>query len=188
MGGERRISAYRLEQPQRPEAQVGTAAQTQISTLGMEREFPSWSYASSPQMQKWDQFIFILLLYVCLVVPFECAFLDVAVGSAIFVINRFLDVAFITDMVLSFRVVPIDLEERAREMVEPGPKIRAAIVSNYLKGWFGFDLVATIPYDLISVTISEASGADANGLRVLRVLRICRVFRMVRVFKVQCLC
>lgn len=70
----------------------------------------------------------------CVVVPFECVFLEVEVDSVLFIANRIMDAAFICDMALCFFVVPADLEEQVRENPEDRSTIRAAIIhrSSYL--------------------------------------------------------
>ena len=78
----------------------------------------------------------LALAYTALVTPFEVSFLPIAVSplDGLWLVNRFIDIVFIIDLLLNFRTAYYDdaglLEERPRK-----------IASNYLHGWFAFDFV-----------------------------------------------
>ena len=59
----------------------------------------------------WDCITLFALIYTALVTPFEVAFLEPRVG-VLFVINRFVDLCFLTDLVLNFFLAYYDSEGR----------------------------------------------------------------------------
>ena len=52
-------------------------------------------------MKKWDVLMIVLILYVCMVTPFEIGFLGPASGLLL-VLNRLVDALFAVDMVVNF--------------------------------------------------------------------------------------
>jgi hypothetical protein len=64
---------------------------------------------NSPFMRKWDLTSLALLQFVMVVTPYEVAFMDTKV-DAMFVINRLIDLYFISDMVRApFSPLPLSL-------------------------------------------------------------------------------
>ena len=72
---------------------------------------------------------------------------------------------------------------------------RRSIVINYLKGWFFFDLTASIPIDLIMWMITtgcefaaeseQSSGSASRSTKLIRVIKIFRTFRILRLAKLK---
>jgi hypothetical protein len=62
-----------------------------------------------PFMAKWDLVMMVLLLFTALVTPFEVSFLETNLDG-MFVINRLVDVGFICDMLVNFRLAFDDEE------------------------------------------------------------------------------
>lgn len=133
---------------------------------------------NSKKMRRWDMAGMIALLFVALVTPFELAFLlphpvngldDITV---LYVINRVCDVYFLCDIVLTF-FIP------TRNKFGKFVYSHRTTAAKYMKGWFGIDFVASMPYDLLQVQ-------DAKMLRMMRLLKsvkVLRVLRSSRIFK-----
>ena len=52
-----------------------------------------------------------------------------------------------------------------------------------MTGWMLFDLLATIPFDLIFETQSDLSNVQiAKGLKIFRIIRFLKMLRLVKIF------
>ena len=60
---------------------------------------------------QWDVLILVLLLYTTYVTPYEVAFLQSKL-NVLFVINRFVDLVFILDLIRNFNVAYFDENEQ----------------------------------------------------------------------------
>ncbi|CAH8560596.1 unnamed protein product [Dicrocoelium dendriticum] len=123
----------------------------------------------------WDWMIFLLTGYTSVVVPYTIAFeQDVIYGERVItVMDRIVDIVFFLDIVLSFHTTFV------------GPT--GAVISdpvlirlNYLKGWFMMDLIAGLPYSLLSGLSSKQSRHTTNLLNALKVVRLLRLWRVLR--------
>mmetsp|Transcript_34187 Transcript_34187/g.6166 ORF Transcript_34187/g.6166 Transcript_34187/m.6166 type:complete len:108 (+) Transcript_34187:406-729(+) len=94
----------------------------------------------------WDFIIVLLLVYTATVMPFKFAFIDD--DSDWLIAEIMIDVLFLTDVVLTFFSAYYD---------DSGNIItdRKKIAINYFKTWFFIDIVACIPFDLITMNNSE---------------------------------
>ena len=89
-------------------------------------------------MQVWDIVTTLCLIFTALVTPYEVAFLEMprtwsdAWNDPLFVINRFIDLVFITDMTLQFGLMYQDQNrlDGVKWIDEP-----SQIFNNYVKGW-----------------------------------------------------
>ena len=101
----------------------------------------------------------IALIFTALVTPFEVAFLDAAESpwEPLFLVNRFVDLIFIVDIVFSFMLVYQEAggAEGTRWVEDQG-----RIVRHYLKGWFGLDVISVLPFDFASI-----GGGSAAAVR-----------------------
>ena len=143
----------------------------------------------SPILSVWDCITTTALAYTAVLTPFEVGFLPASVTvDTWFVLNRFLDVIFILDMVLQFFVVYQSVNETvggdSKWVTE-----RQKIVRHYLFGWFPLDLLSIIPstFDFVPFVISRAeSEGDVelaeklSGLRAIRALRLVKLVRLIR--------
>ena len=118
----------------------------------------------------------IFLLYVAYAVPVRTAFeITVEVGSLWFVVDAFIDVYFILDVVLGFRtavVLPNGMLEVDRWL----------IAKNYVRRWFLIDFVSCLPvnyYFMIAYPDEDAS--QYRSLRMVRLLRLLRLARLKRI-------
>ena len=120
-------------------------------------------------------FILISVLYI----PFELAFEyktgfgGTASQAALHVLNPTMDLFFIVDIFVQFRVA----------LLEDGELIQVAaiIAKHYLKSWFTLDFVSSA--SSIIVYITDVSGYKA--LRNVRLLRLARLLKLMRVAKLK---
>ena len=138
-----------------------------------------------PRMSKylayWDTVTMLAIVFTALVTPYEIAFLPMATSATepLFIINRFLDVIFIVDMLITFRMMytAADGEDATMWIADP---MRIAV--HYLKGWFLLDFVSIAISGLDIVGVME-QGSSLSGLRVLRILRAARLIKLVRLLR-----
>jgi hypothetical protein len=133
----------------------------------------------------WNLLVILLLLYSCLYVPVEVAFLEFKQGSAGSYVDKTfnitIDVLFFVDIIVNFL--------QAYEIHDSSFEIRLGkIAKNYLFGWFFIDLVACIPVDLVEIVLlafnDDANLEASRYAKLARIPRIYRIFRIVRIFKV----
>lgn len=129
--------------------------------------------ATDDWLQQWDMVSLALVFYTIYAAPYEVAFLEPQMG-ALFLINRFIDIFFFSDMILQFFIKPVD--ELGRIVNNP-----RTIAYNYLTSWFIVDLVSVVPFDLISVLSNSDELGDLKAVRVIRVLRLVKLLRVFRV-------
>ncbi|PXF49953.1 Potassium channel AKT2/3 [Gracilariopsis chorda] len=130
----------------------------------------------------WDMFIFVLLLYVSIFSVFVYSFYGViGVSSAWFWVERFLDVAFALDIILSFFLPPYN---RNGQLVHT---TAADIRTRYLRTWFLPDVLATFPWDaLVLAIIGEQTSSHLLQLpRFLRLLKLLKLTRLLRFFRLK---
>ena len=138
-----------------------------------------------PRMSKylayWDTVTMLAIVFTALVTPYEIAFLPMATSATepLFIINRFMDVIFIVDMLITFRMMytAADGEDATMWIADP---MRIAV--HYLKGWFLLDFVSIAISGLDIVGVME-QGSSLSGLRVLRILRAARLIKLVRLLR-----
>ena len=93
----------------------------------------------------WDIFVIVLSIWICFVVPFDIAFQPLTMKSFGFkVFNHVIDAIYVVDIFLNFRTTISDFVT--------GDEITDSkeIAIQYLKGRFFIDLLAAIPFELIS--------------------------------------
>ena len=127
----------------------------------------------------WDLCNLVLLIYSVFEIPYSLSFQQSScVDSEGDNVNLFIDAFFMTDVVLSFFTAYMDEESGVMEVQIP------AIVSHYLKGWFLFDLVSSLPWDRIFCAFVHYD--DSNGLysRIIKIFRFIKILRFVRMLRV----
>ena len=92
---------------------------------------------------RWDLIIIMCAIYNCLAIPFKICFEPKVMFERGFEIgDTIIDFIFLFDIIITFRTVFID--DIGQEVSNP-----KLIAKNYITGQFWFDLMATIPMDLI---------------------------------------
>merc|ERR1719162_2417172 len=82
-------------------------------------------------MLNWDVVMMVLLIFTALVTPFEVAFLETKIDG-LFCINRLVDLGFLIDMFINFRLIFEDISNKSVTS-------KTRIAQKYLKGWFTID-------------------------------------------------
>ena len=127
----------------------------------------------------WDFVSMVLLSYVAIFTPFQIAFLSrehdfqyPLQWLGFFLIDRFIDLIFVVDIVINFRtpwtnehgMIMFDCNEAA---------------SKYLKGWFFLDVVSVLPFDAIKLIVPNAGVM----LKMPRLLKLARLMKLLKVLK-----
>ena len=131
--------------------------------------------------QAWDLvFVLCSLLYTALRVPYAIAF-DVDEFEHIdawFVLNRCVDVIFGCDVAIIF----LTAHKNGRKLVTS----RRHIAREYLRSWFFFDLIASIPLDLLLwLSAGSQQGDFSRSTKLIRVIKVFRTLRILRLRKLK---
>ena len=121
----------------------------------------------------WDLFVAAMIIYGCVSIPLRIGF-DLDKGPGQIIADSVVDVAFVADMVLSFRTAYLAPDGDA--VTNPRD-----IAVRYLKGSFFIDLTSTVPVDLIMLS----AGNSRSILRSTKLLRTLRLLRLARVIKLS---
>ena len=162
------------------------------------RQMERHPYIIDPQRDKWtshwDMIMLTALLFTALVTPVEVSFLEEGMYmSPLWWINRFIDLAFLVDMVITFNMAFQEHSDKGGHWVYN----RRAITRNYLLGWFVIDLFSVAPFFLITLDYSSPWGpseeqplaertqySSATRATVLfRIVKLLRMLKLTRVFK-----
>ena len=135
----------------------------------------------SPRMQSWDLLIGLLLVYTALVTPYEVAFLETTWPSVLFVINRFVDLCFLTDLVMNFFLAYYDAMTRVWVCSH------RKIAYRYMTGWFFLDVASILPFDSLTIILENTgdaqAAADFKKLKIFRVIRLLRLLKLMRLVR-----
>ncbi|EQC37776.1 hypothetical protein SDRG_04803 [Saprolegnia diclina VS20] len=143
----------------------------------------------------WDAMNLVLLAYVCTVVPYVSSFYSVAVRALLIarllsdfqdyqvsqwvIADNITDMLYALDIVIMFRSAYVD--PKTGDVVSSPRQIAAM----YVRGWLGFDVFATFPWDTVFRALWSAQTHATQLPRLLRVLRLTRIAKVLRVLKVQ---
>jgi hypothetical protein len=125
---------------------------------------------------KFDNVLGILLIFTAAITPFEIAFLEQEVstvaGTALFSINRIVDIGFMMDIYVQFRIARYDKDK--------GVWItsRSKLFWLYLQSTFLIDLCSTIPWDLLGFFINVQ-----KNVKMMRLLKLLKMAKLVRIYK-----
>lgn len=120
----------------------------------------------------WDLYIIILTVYTAIEIPLRFAF-NYSTHGFLHYMEILISLSFGIDIFLNFRTAYKDKFETVSD-----PK---KIAKRYLKSWFIFDLLATIPFFLIPGTF----GDSAKSFRALRLIQLNRLIKLTRISKVM---
>ena len=126
---------------------------------------------------RWEMVLCILILYSAITVPYILAFDDEAIHlSAFWFLELFVDVFFITDLVLNFFTTYYDIGSLGKVRVKDLGKI----FNHYVRSkWFPIDFLSSIPFDRILKSVLSSAG----GFKSLRLIRMLRLTRLMKLFK-----
>lgn len=122
----------------------------------------------------WQKFLVILVFYTAWVCPFEFGFLSEDMLPAwhpLAVIDNVLNAFFLVDIMLTFFVAYFE-KSTYTLVVEP-----RRIAWRYLKSWFLFDFISTIPTQLVRLIMgNNFTYGFLNLLRLWRLYRVSAMF------------
>lgn len=118
----------------------------------------------------WELFLAVLVVYTAWVVPFEFGFLDEPM-LGLSISDNIVNVFFIADIVLRFFVAYLD--KSTYLMVDD----RKRIALRYLRTWFTFDAIASVPSEL-SHKLLPGKLKTYGYFTMLRLWRLRRVSKM----------
>ncbi|RDY12654.1 Potassium channel AKT1, partial [Mucuna pruriens] len=130
-------------------------------------------YVISPNNHRyrlWNKFLVILVFYTAWMCPFEFGFLERSKG-AMSIIDNVVNGFFAIDIVLTFFVAYLD---KSTYLLIDDHKL---IALRYAKSWMIFDVIATIPYEVIRI-IMPPSLQIYSYFNILRLWRLHRVSAM----------
>jgi len=122
----------------------------------------------------WDAVLCVLLLYVATFSVFVyCFYARLTPSSFFFWMERVMDAAFATDILLCFVTGYV----RHDRVMETRGKVIAA---RYSRTWLVPDILSTLPWDALSLAFSSESGVLFKLLRFLRLLRLSKLVSLFR--------
>ena len=130
----------------------------------------------------WDLVTTVALIFTALVTPVEVAFLqapslDARWSDNLFLSNRAIDVVFIIDMLLQFRIAYSSSSDSmdGKHWVMDGWSIARNYGCSY---WFALDLfsVSTSAFDLLG----DEGASELKALRAVRTLRLVKLVKLAR--------
>mmetsp|Transcript_126002 Transcript_126002/g.288412 ORF Transcript_126002/g.288412 Transcript_126002/m.288412 type:complete len:649 (+) Transcript_126002:3-1949(+) len=124
----------------------------------------------------WDVLIFLGLIFCALVTPYEVVFTETEFGF-MFIVNRLVDVIFISDLGLNF-VRPAVVKEA--DGTQKTLNTYGQVARAYLRGWFSIDLVSIIPFDLLGFFVQSG---EISRLKVVRLVRLLRLLKLLRILR-----
>lgn len=123
---------------------------------------------------RWDLFIILLVLYNCILIPFELAFQEKYESPVQENLGYVVDLMFVMDIIFNFRTTFIN-EKTGNEVVK-----WKEISLNYIKTWrFWFDVLSIIPFELMYNGIS--GNANNSNFKVFDLLKLIRLLRLGRI-------
>ena len=141
-----------------------------------------WDPRSTGRL-RWDAVVVVCVLYNCLVLPFRIGFGDDEFGP-LSVLELMVDFVFITDIFVNFRTgyFTFDREEDEYILVLKQPQASY----HYMKTWFIFDLISSLPVDLLLLfNMKSKTLLYLRFPRMLRLMRLPRLFRYLNRWEQQ---
>lgn len=93
----------------------------------------------------------------------------------LFVLNRFVDIIFFTDIFIQCRT-PYRDEQTGRLVLDV-----KKITIKYVSSWFFLDLISVLPFEFLGNILH--SGSSLAQLSLLRFFRLTRLLKLLRVFR-----
>lgn len=130
----------------------------------------------------WDFLILVLLIVVCVFVPYHLAF-EQEESEAWLIFYYAIDLCFFIDIILTFFTSISDSQE-VHEITN-----RKVIAKTYLGSWFAIDIVSIIPINLAIQFIGIDNEGSLNGeinslVRFFKIGKLYKLIRLVRLAKV----
>ncbi|KAL2897808.1 Potassium channel AKT1 [Bienertia sinuspersici] len=138
--------------------------------------------------RSWEMFLVVLVFYTAWGSPFEFGFLDSPI-KALAIIDNVVNGFFAIDIILTFFVAYLDPQTYL--LVDD----RKLIAWKYLRTWFLFDFISTVPSELVGKIVPSNIHAYGlfNMLRLWRLRRVSKMFsrlekdRNINYFWIRCI-
>ncbi|CAN1325169.1 Potassium channel AKT6 [Linum perenne] len=148
-----------------------------LPSLGSTRSTPRMSLSRfvispfDPHYRSWETFLVLLVYYTAWVSPFEFGFISHPNGP-LMITDNVVNAIFFVDIVLTFFVAY--LEKTTYLLIDS----KRLIAWRYIRTWFLFDLVSTIPSEIVRVILPNnlQSYGYVSMLRLWRLRRVSRFF------------
>lgn len=127
----------------------------------------------SLKMQRWDLVVICALLITCVWAPYEVALIPTALNNS-FVINQFVNLVFIMDIVATFF---LPYTERGGLVTS-----HRRIAKRYLRSWFVIDFISCVPFEVVTIALSDAT-LPSGALKPIKMLRLLRLLKLARIAK-----
>jgi hypothetical protein len=145
---------------------------------------PCLIYQSDAGKIYWDIGIAILLIFVCLVIPYNLVFMEKQ-GREWDLVYYITDFIFFIDIIVAFCTTLPD-ESSFNEITK-----RSTIAYRYLAGWFWIDFLSIVPFDdLLTLAMNSGSTNNVNNLvrmskmgKITKIIRLIRLVKVVKIFK-----
>eukprot|EP00746_Dinoflagellata_sp_MGD_P135547 gnl/MRDRNA2_/MRDRNA2_69592_c0_seq1.p1 gnl/MRDRNA2_/MRDRNA2_69592_c0~~gnl/MRDRNA2_/MRDRNA2_69592_c0_seq1.p1 ORF type:complete len:303 (+),score=37.48 gnl/MRDRNA2_/MRDRNA2_69592_c0_seq1:81-989(+) len=160
----------------------GVTRASMSSTYGIEMGGKEVKWIIDPKskfMQKWDILTALALVFTSVVTPFEVGFLETKINT-LFVINRLVDVLFLSDMVMHFFLAFEHRDFYGKRFV----KSHKRIARHYLSSWFCLDLASCLPFDFVGILMDSESVQRMKFLRIVRLFRLLKLVRILRASRI----
>ncbi|EQC37778.1 hypothetical protein, variant [Saprolegnia diclina VS20] len=140
-------------------------------------------YPHSSFQRLWSVVNLALVAYICACVPYVSSFYSLAEYQASdwVLYDAISDALYGVDILIRFRTAYVD-PKTGDVVAEP-----KRIATRYLRGWFGFDLCTTLPWDTIFNQLDATQSRATQYPRILRVFRLTRIAKVLRVLRIQSL-
>lgn len=127
----------------------------------------------------WNAILALLLIYTATIMPFRLAFVDGESYDRWWYLDILVDALFFIDILVNINSAYLDNEG---QLVTN----RCKIFVKYLKTWLLLDIVACIPFNLISPEedSSNSSGGSGNYNNLIRLIRLPRLYRLLRISRI----
>lgn len=142
---------------------------------------------NSTAVRCWDLYTLVLLVYVAIVTPFQMAFLsdnslnDIRPWLGIFILDRFIDISFLVDIVVNFRRGWI--VEHSNGTVEYRYTCKEGS-RRYARGWFIVDVISILPVELLDILPALNIGPYARISKVFKLFRFAKLMRILRATRI----
>ena len=131
-----------------------------------------WLSPDDVLRQQWDLLMIFCVVYNCLVIPLRMAFGDENENlDALAFVDWFVDFLFLVDIYLNFHT---GFDDDGIIMND-----KQEVRQRYLRTWFGFDLIISLPIDLPFAFI----GGNSNMRLYFRIPRLLRLLRVPRALR-----
>ncbi len=133
-----------------------------------------WDPRSNGRL-RWDAGVVVCVLYNCLILPLRIGFGDDEFGP-LSVLELMVDIVFISDIFVNIRTGYFKYDQMLDEYILVLKQPQAML--HYLRTWFVFDLISSLPVDLLLLF-----DLDSETLLYLRFPRLLRLLRLPRLFR-----